>query len=557
MEPLPEAVREADLWDEVAGPSGSSTPVEEIWLPEPVRSLLVDADPAETEEWAESLSSVIEVHGPARARFLLAAQLEVARRQGVGFPDAVTTPYVNTIPAHLEPPYPGDEAIERRIRAYLRWNAAAMVIRSNHAAEGLGGHLASYASSAGLYETGFNHFFRGKDGHGADGESWGDQIFFQGHASPGIYARAYLEGRIDEDQLDNFRREIGGAGLSSYPHPRLMPEFWEFPTVSMGLGPLNAVYQARFNRYLLHRGIKDTSRSRVWCFLGDGECDEPESLTGLPLAAREGLDNLTFVVNCNLQRLDGPVRGNHKVIQELEGLFRGAGWNVIKVIWGSEWDPLLAADADGTLAERLGTIVDGEYQKCSVEGGSYVRERLFGTDERLTRMVYSLSDDQLGAMRRGGHDATKLYAAYRAAVEHTGAPTAILVKTVKGWCLGPEIEARNAAHQIKKMGPAQLVALRDRLGLHDQIPDESLTDGMPPYCRPEPGSAEDEYLLDRRRSLGGPLPHRLVRPAPIGQPGEASFATFFAGSGNRAVSTTMAFAVLLRSLLRDPAVGDR
>ncbi|HWD08112.1 MAG TPA: pyruvate dehydrogenase (acetyl-transferring), homodimeric type [Actinomycetota bacterium] len=562
MEPVPEIVQEAELagfgWGEPTDVSGGGGDTRtQTSPPEPVPSLLVDADPAETQEWAESLHSVIEVRGPARARFLLAAQLEVARQRGVGFPDPVSTPYVNTIPAHLEPVYPGDEAIERRIRAYLRWNAAAMVLRSNHAAEGLGGHLASYASSAALYETGFNHFFRGKDGHGTDGEPWGDQVFFQGHASPGIYARAYLEGRIGEDRLDNFRRETGGAGLSSYPHPRLMPEFWEFPTVSMGLGPINAVYQARFNRYLMHRGIRDTSGSHVWCFVGDGECDEPESLSALPLAARERLDNLTFVVNCNLQRLDGPVRGNSKVIQELEGLFRGAGWNVIKVIWGSEWDPLLAADTDGALAERLGTIVDGEFQKCTVEGGAYVRERLFGTDERLTRLVHSLTDEQLAAMRRGGHDSAKLYAAYKAAVEHAGAPTAILVKTVKGWGLGPEIEGRNAAHQIKKMGPAQLAQLRDRLGLHDEIPDQALTGGTPPYCRPQPGSAEDEYLLGRRRALGGPLPHRVVRPAPIGQPGESSFASFLAGSGERAVSTTMAFAVLLRSLLRDPAVGDR
>jgi pyruvate dehydrogenase E1 component len=515
----------------------------------------VDADPQETAEWVESLEAVIDAHGPARARFLLDTQLAIASSRGLLFPTAVSSPYVNTIPSTQEPAFPGDEAIERRIRAFLRWNAAAMVIRSNHASEGLGGHLATYASSASLYETGFNHFFKGK---GAEGqETTGDQVFFQGHASPGIYARAFLEGRLGEEHLDGFRREIGGGGLSSYPHPRLMPEFWEFPTVSMGLGPLNAVYQARFNRYLHHRGIADTSDSRVWCFLGDGECDEPEALTGLALAAREGLDNLTFVVNCNLQRLDGPVRGNSKVIQELEGLFRGAGWNVIKVIWGSEWDPLLAADVDGALAERLGSVVDGEFQKCSVEGGSYVRERLFGADPRLARLAGVLSDDQLAAMRRGGHDSAKLYAAYQAAVSHTGAPTVILVKTVKGWCLGPEIEARNAAHQIKKMGSAQLASLRDRLGLTEEIPDAALEEGVPPYFRPAPGSPEHEYLMGHRAALGGPLPKRVVSPARIAMPGGDSFDEFLGGSGSRSVSTTMAFAVLLRSLLRDPAVGDR
>ncbi len=511
-----------------------------------------DVDPGETQEWAESIRDVIDLRGPARARFLLGRQLEVAEQSGAGLPRPVSTPYVNTIPAEEQPEIPGDSALERRVRAYLRWNAVVMVLRANAASEGLGGHLSTYASSASLYEIGFNHFFRGKDDGGA-----GDQVFFQGHASPGIYARAFLEGRIGEEEMDSFRREVDGDGLSSYPHPRLMPEFWEFPTVSMGLGPLNAIYQARFNRYLANRGIVDTSASRVWCFLGDGECDEPESLTALPLAAREGLDNLVFVINCNLQRLDGPVRGNGKVIQELEGVFRGAGWNVIKVIWGSDWDPILAADVEGVLVDRLNTTLDGDFQRCTVEPGSFIRQRLFGDDPRLQALVEHLSDEDLAAMRRGGHDDRKLYAAYRKATEHQGAPSVILVKTVKGWALGPEIEGRNSTHQIKKMATPQLKALRDRLGLTEEISDEVLDSGLPPYCRPQPGSAEREYLLERRRQLGGAVPRRVVVSAPIGLPDPSCFADFFAGSGPRSVSTTMAFAVLLRALLRDTTVGHR
>ncbi|MCW3045530.1 MAG: pyruvate dehydrogenase component, homodimeric type [Actinobacteria bacterium] len=517
-----------------------------------VTGLPPDVDPGETQEWTESIRDVIDLRGAARARYLLRRQLEVAEQYGAGLPPSVSTPYVNTIPPDQQPATPGDLAMERRVRAYLRWNAVVMVLRANAASEGIGGHLSTYASSASLYETGFNHFFRGKDDGGA-----GDQVYFQGHASPGIYARAFLEGRIGEEEMDGFRREVNGGGLSSYPHPRLMPEFWEFPTVSMGLGPLNAVYQARFNRYLDHRGIADTSASKVWCFLGDGECDEPESLTALPLAAREGLDNLVFVINCNLQRLDGPVRGNGKVIQELEGVFRGAGWNVIKVIWGSDWDPILAADVDGALVDRLNTTLDGDFQRCTVESGAYIRERLFGSDPRLEALVEHLSDEELAAMRRGGHDDRKLYAAYRKATEHQGAPSVILVKTVKGWALGPEIEGRNSTHQIKKMATPQLKALRDRLGLATEISDEVLDGGLPPYCRPEPGSAEHEYLLDRRRKLGGAVPRRVVVSAPIGLPDPSCFADFFAGSGPRSVSTTMAFSVLLRSLLRDATVGHR
>jgi pyruvate dehydrogenase E1 component len=516
---------------------------------------LPDIDPAETAEWVDSFDAVLDTHGKTRARFLLMKLLERAREQAVGFPATVSTPYVNTIPADREPWFPGDEYLERRIRAYIRWNAAVMVTRANTASEGIGGHLATYASSASLYEVGFNHFFRGKD----DGQA-GDQVFIQGHAAPGIYARAFLEHRFDEDRLDGFRMEISrgrGHGLSSYPHPRLMPDFWEFPTVSMGLGPLNGIYQARFNRYLHTRRITDTSRAKVWCFLGDGECDEPETLGALSLAAREQLDNLIFVVNCNLQRLDGPVRGNGKIIQELEAVFRGAGWNVIKVIWGSKWDELLARDVDGVLLNKMNTTVDGEFQKYAVESGAYIREHFFGPDPRLRKMVEHLSDDDLRTLPRGGHDYRKLYAAYEAAVEHEGAPTAILAKTVKGWTLGPEIEARNATHQIKKMTKKQLLLLRDRLYLQDQIPESALDEKLPPYYRPAEDSPEQEYLVERRRALDGPLPRRVVRNRPLPAPAESTFAEFAEGSGTRPVSTTMAFAVLLRNLLRDPGIGQR
>jgi len=516
---------------------------------------LPDTDPVETREWIDSFDATLEAHGKTRARFLLMKLLERARESQVGFPATVSTPYINTIPPEQEPWFPGDEYMERRIRAFIRWNAAAMVTRANTYSEGIGGHLATYASSASLYEVGFNHFFRGKD----DGQA-GDQIFFQGHAAPGIYARAFLEGRLSEAQLDHFRRELtgraaGSGGLSSYPHPRLMPEFWEFPTVSMGLGPINAIYQARFNRYLLNRHLVDTSRGKVWCFLGDGETDEPESLGALSLAAREQLDNLIFVVNCNLQRLDGPVRGNGKIIQELEAVFRGAGWNVIKVIWGSRWDELLARDVDGVLLNKMNTTVDGEYQKYAVETGAYIREHFFGPDPRLRKLVEHLSDDDLRTLPRGGHDYHKLYAAYKAAVEQEGAPTVILAKTIKGWTLGPEIEARNATHQIKKMNKAQLRALRDRLYLQEQIPDAALDADAPPYYRPPEGSPEHDYLMTRRRALAGSVPRRVVRAKALPAPDDKAFADFVAGSGGRAVSTTMATAVLLRNLLRDPGIG--
>jgi pyruvate dehydrogenase E1 component len=387
---------------------------------------LPDVDPQETGEWLDSLDSVIDSAGRSRARYLLARLMERAREQGVGVPAMVSTDYINTIPPEQEPWFPGDEVLERRIRAYIRWNAMAMVDRSNHRFDGLGGHLSTFASAAGLYDVGFNHFFRGKRDGG-----FGDQIYYQGHAAPGVYARAFLEGRLTEDQLDRFRREVDRGGLSSYPHPRRMPEFWEFPTVSMGLGPLNAVYQARWNRYLMHREIADTSGSKVWAFVGDGEMDEPESMSGLSIAAREQLDNLIFVVNCNLQRLDGPVRGNGKIIQELEATFRGAGWNVIKVIWGRGWDELLLRDVDGVLVNKMNSTVDGEFQKYAVESGAYIREHFFGPDPRLRRMVEHLSDDDLRLLPRGGHDYRKLYAAYKMAVEHEGSPTVILAKTVK------------------------------------------------------------------------------------------------------------------------------
>jgi len=516
---------------------------------------LPDIDPGETLEWLDSLDAVVDIHGKTRARYLISKLLERCRELQVGVPATVSTPYVNSIPAENEPWFPGDEYIERRIRAYIRWNAAVMVIKANKHAEGIGGHLSTFASSASLYEVGFNHFFRGKD----DGQP-GDHVYFQGHAAPGVYARAFLEGRLSENDLDHFRREIGRTGLSSYPHPRLMADFWEFPTVSMGLGPINAVYHARFNRYLHNRRLDDTESSRVWAFLGDGECDEPETLGALSLAARERLDNLIFVVNCNLQRLDGPVRGNGKIIQELEAVFRGAGWNVLKVIWGSKWDELLARDVDGVLLNTMNTTVDGEFQRYTVETGAYIREHFFGPDPRLRRLVEHLSDDDLRWLPRGGHDYRKLYAAYKAATENlgSGAPTVILAKTVKGWTLGPDVEGRNATHQIKKMNLEQLRVLRDRLYLQDEISEASLESGDAPYYRPPADSVEYQYMMERRRALDGPLPRRVVRARrPIDLPGPAPFAEVQAGSGTQAVSTTMALTRLLRNLARDEHVGGR
>jgi pyruvate dehydrogenase E1 component len=511
---------------------------------------LPDSDPDETSEWLESLDTLVATEGVSRARYVIGKLTERARSLQVGVPAMVSTPYINTIPPEEEPWFPGDEEMERRIRRIVRWNAAVMVTRANKRSDGIGGHLSTYASSASLYEVGFNHFFRGKD----DGRS-GDQIYYQGHAAPGMYSRAFLEGRLSEENLDNFRHETGGNGLSSYPHPRLMPDFWEFPTVSMGLGPLNAIYQARFNRYLYQRKIADTSESRVWAFLGDGEMDEPEATAALTLAAREQLDNLVFVISCNLQRLDGPVRGNGKVIQELESVFRGAGWNVVKVIWAREWDPLLARDVDGVLVDKMNSTNDGQFQKYSTESGAYIRENFFGPDPRLHRLVEHLGDDDLRHLRRGGHDYRKLYSAYRLALEQKGAPTVILAHTVKGWTLGSLFEGRNATHQIKKIGDTELKAFRDKLQL--PISDKQLEEGIAPYYHPGAKSEEIDYLMSRRLALGGMLPKRLVRDRPLTIPGDGVWAGSIAGSGGRAASTTAAFAAILRNLLRDPAIGRR
>jgi pyruvate dehydrogenase E1 component len=509
---------------------------------------LPDIDEDETAEWIEALDDLID-RSPARAGFLLRRILLHARSRRIGLPSMVSTHYINTISPEEEPYFPGDEEMERRIRRLIRWNAAAMVTRANKHFEGIGGHISTYASAASLYEVGFNHFFEGRNMPGG-----GDLVYFQGHAAPGIYARAFLEGRFTTEQLDAFRREAGGGGLSSYPHPRLMPEFWEYPTVSMGLSPINAIYQARFNRYLQARGIKDTSRQRVWCFVGDGEMDEPESMAALSLASREALDNLIFVVNCNLQRLDGPVRGNGKIIQELESMFRGAGWHVIKVVWGREWDELLARDTDGVLVHKMDTTLDGEFQKYAVEAGHYIREHFFGPDPRLQKMVEHLSDEDLQRLRRGGHDYRKLYAAYATAVELKGAPVVILAKTIKGWALPGSFEARNVTHQMKKLSFDELKVFRDRLEL--PIRDEDLESGEPPYYHPGADSKEIQYMLARRHALGGLMPERKVTARSVEIPASGIWDQFAAGS-KQPVSTTMAFVRLLRDLMRDGKVGRR
>ena len=485
---------------------------------------LPDIDPVETGEWIDSLEDVVETAGKERARFILYRLLKRARQLQVGLPSLTQTRYINTISPEQEPYFPGDEAMELRVRRMIRWNALAMVLRANTRFEGIGGHLSTYASAASLYEVGFNHFFRGSD----DGP--GDQIFFQGHAAPGIYARAFLEGRLTEENLDHFRREslTPNVGLSSYPHPRLMPGFWQFPTVSMGLGPMAAVYQARFNRYLAARGIADTSAARVWAFVGDGEMDEPEAVGALSLAAREGLDNLTFVVNCNLQRLDGPVRGNGKVIQELEAIFRGAGWNVIKVIWAREWDDLLARDKDGVLLNKMNETLDGDYQRLAVSDGATIRETFFGPDPRLRQLVEHLTDDDLAKLRRGGHDYRKVYAAYATAVAHTGGPTVILAKTLKGWTLGPGIAGRNVTHQAKKLTEDELKIFRDRLEL--PIPDEQLKEA--PYYHPGEDAPEIQYMLERRAALGGVVPKRRYVAKPLPAPTDDAFTEFFSRLGS-------------------------
>jgi pyruvate dehydrogenase E1 component len=508
-----------------------------------------DIDATETREWLESFDAVVEEHGRSRGRFLLLKILERARQQNIGVPSLTTTDYINTIPPEREPRFPGDEDIERRIRHHIRWNAAVMVHRTN-VERGTGGHIGSYASSASLYEVGFNHFFRGRDHPGG-----GDQVFFQGHASPGVYARAFLEGRLDEAQLDRFRAEVAPGGLSSYPHPRLMPDFWEFPTVSMGLGPLNAIYQARFNRYLHNRGFKDTSDQHVWFFGGDGETAEPETLGALNRAARDGLDNLTFVVNCNLQQLDGPVHGNGKIIQELEGVFRGAGWNVIKVIWGREWDELLARDVDGALVARMNEVPDGQMQTYTAKGAAFVREHFFGANPQLKKLIEPYSDDDISQLTRGGHDYRKVYAAFESATKTAGAPTVILAQTVKGWTLGPDFEARNAVHQMKKLSTVALKNFRDRLGL--DISDDELESDAPPYMRPDDDDEAMRYLQERRKVLGGYVPSRRVSYTVPELPAKDAFGALKEGSGNQEVATTMALVRLFKDLLRDKGIGKR
>ncbi|UCH64834.1 MAG: pyruvate dehydrogenase (acetyl-transferring), homodimeric type [Ignavibacterium sp.] len=505
-----------------------------------------EIEETETSEWLQSLDYVLEHGGPERVVDLL-HQLQIrAHKSGVQIPFTANTPYINTIPKDKQPTFPGNRELERRIKSIIRWNAMAMVVKANKAESGIGGHISTYASAATLYEIGFNHFFKGK------GDRYeGDQIFFQGHASPGIYARAFLEGRITVEQLGNFRRELQpGGGLSSYPHPWLMPDFWEFPTVSMGLGPIMAIYQARFNQYLEDRDLIK-SNGKVWAFLGDGETDEPETLGAITLASREQLDNLIFVINCNLQRLDGPVRGNGKIIQELEAIFRGAGWNVIKVIWGGDWDPLLEKDTDGKLVRRMGEVVDGQYQKYTVEGGAYTKEHFFGVDKDLLKMVEHLTDEQINKMRRGGHDPQKVYAAYDAAIKHKGSPTVILAKTIKGYGLGESGEGKNITHQQKKLNEDELKEFRSRFGI--PISDEQIA--KMPFYKPDDKDDEIQYLKERRKALGGFVPSRKTDIGPIKVPSESLFEEFYKGTEGREVSTTMAFVRMLAKLLKDKFIS--
>jgi pyruvate dehydrogenase E1 component len=507
-----------------------------------------DADPAETNEWLESLDYVLERKGPQRVSQLLSILDEAAYRNGVELPFTATTPYINTIPLEKQPPYPGNRELERRIKSVIRWNAMAMVTRANREADGIGGHISTFASAATLYEVAFNHFLRGP----GDNLS-GDQVYYQGHASPGIYARAFVEGRLTEEHLKNFRRELSsGQGLSSYPHPWLMPDFWEFPTVSMGLAPIMAIYQARFNKYLADRGIRETRGRHVWAFLGDGECDEPETLGAITLAAREQLDNLIFVINCNLQRLDGPVRGNGKIIQELEGIFRGAGWNVIKVIWGSDWDPLLEQDSDGVLARRMMEVVDGQYQKYVVSSGDYIRRDFFGKYPELLDMVHHLSDEKLRRLQRGGHDPEKVFAAYEAAVQTEDRPSVILAKTIKGYGLGEGGEGRNITHQQKKLNEEELREFRTRFGI--PISDERVAEA--PFYRPPANSPEMIYLRQRREALGGWIPRRSTEPVTMPVPRLAEYRKkLFAKIEDKQISTTMGFVRMLGDLLRDKQIG--
>ncbi|MGW0546343.1 pyruvate dehydrogenase (acetyl-transferring), homodimeric type [Streptomyces altiplanensis] len=512
---------------------------------------LPDRDTEETAEWAASLDAVTKAAGPHRAAYLMRRTLQHAEGAGIALPKLLETDYVNTIPTSAEPAFDGDEAMESRITAWNRWNAAAMVTRGSRF--GVGGHIATFASAAWLYETGFNHFFRGKEGDGS-----GDQLYIQGHASPGIYARAFLDGRLSEDQLDRFRQEAGGDGLPSYPHPRRLPWLWEFPTVSMGLGPLSAIYQARFNRYLTNRNIKDTSNSHVWAFLGDGEMDEPEATTAITLAAREQLDNLTFVINCNLQRLDGPVRANFRVVQELEAQFRGAGWNVVKTLWGSAWDELFQLDTQGALLRRLREVPDAQFQTYATRDVAYIREHFFGAEPALAELGKLLTDAKIAECfftSRGGHEARKVYAAYKAAIEFKGAPTVILAQTVKGYTLGPGFESKNANHQMKKLSGKEFRAMRDLLEL--PIPDAKLDEELVPYGHPGADSPEVRYLQERRAALGGPAPARRVHAVALPEPADRAFSALLKGSGKQEMATTMAFVRLAKELMRDKETGKR
>ena len=507
-----------------------------------------DIDPTETHEWLESIDSVLGQHGPERAHFLLNRMIDFARRSGAYLPFSPNTAYLNTIDKVRQPEYPGDRSLERRIEAYIRWNAMAMVLQANKKSTEYGGHISSFASSATLYEVGFNHFWRApSESHG------GDLVFMQGHSSPGVYARAYLEGRLNENDLNRFRREVGGGGLSSYPHPWLMPEFWQFPTVSMGLGPMMAIYQARFMRYMENRELVQPSDRKVWCFLGDGEMDEPESMGAITMPVREGLDNLVCVVNCNLQRLDGPVRGNGKIIQELEAAFGGAGWNVIKLIWGGRWDSLIANDQNGNLRRIMEETVDGEYQTYKSKDGAYVREKFFGKHPDTAALVANMSDDEIWYLNRGGHDPVKVYAAYEAAMRHTGQPTIILAKTVKGYGMGSAGEGQNTAHQQKKMDFEALKEMRDRFNI--PVSDKDIE--SVPYYKPAADSEELEYLQERRKSLGGYLPQRRTKAAQLEVPGLEAFKTQLDGTGEREASTTMAFVRMLTALIRDKQIGNR
>ncbi len=553
------------MTEDSSTPSGTPSDAETSPRPGPVASViheglptqLPDIDPDETNDWIDSFDSLVGERGRERARYVMLRLLERARQSNVGVPALRSTDYINTIPPEREPWFPGDLEVERRIRAFIRWNAAVMVSSANRKGLEVGGHIATYQSSASLYEVGFNHFFKGKEAPGG-----GDQVYIQGHGSPGVYARAFLEGRLSEEQLYRFRQEVqhgAGKGLPSYPHPRLMPEFWEFPTVSMGLTALNSIYQARFNRYMHNRGIKDTSEQHVWAFLGDGEMGEPESLGAIGVAAREELDNLTWVINCNLQQLDGPVRGNGKIIQELESTFRGAGWNVIKVVWGQEWDPLLARDVDGVLVNKMNSTPDGAFQTYSVEDGAYVRESFFGGDPRLRKMVEHMSDEQIQKLPRGGHDYRKVYAAFDAATKHVGQPTVILAKTIKGWTIDA-LEGKNATHQMKKLTPDDLKKFRDRLYLpiSDRDLERSYDEtGAAPFFHPGENAPEIEYMMERREALGGSVPKRVLRAKALKLPDDKIYAELKKGSGKNSIATTMAVVRLLKDWMKDPEIGQR